>query len=138
MDNLILHASTGTGKNFVSDFVGQALYKKGIESNYVHKFTADIIISEQLEMNQVCNFFDDFITFLYKSTSPFQYSLAMKIKNAIKDCPYSLFVFDEIEKLKPGVFDAIVNLLDHHSSLKGYDFTKAIFIFLSNSAGILS
>lgn len=109
------HGTSGTGKNFVSDFVAQALYQKGIESNYVHKYTADIIIFDELVMNQ--------------------FSLAAGIKKAIKDCPYSLFIFDEIEKLKPGVFDAIVNLLDHHSSLKGYDFSKAIFIFLSNSAG---
>lgn len=109
------HGTSGTGKNFVSDFVAQALYKKGIESNYVHKFTADIIISDELVMNQ--------------------FSLAMAVKQSVKKCPYSLFIFDEIEKLKPGVFDAIVNLLDHHSSQKGYDFSKAIFIFLSNSAG---
>lgn len=109
------HGTSGTGKNFVADFVAQSLYVKGINSNFVHKFTADIIISDELVMNQIL--------------------LANTIKQAVKKCPNSLFIFDEIEKLKPGVFDAIVNLLDHHSSLKGYDFSKAIFIFLSNSAG---
>ncbi|KXJ74886.1 hypothetical protein RP20_CCG012492 [Aedes albopictus] len=94
------HGTSGTGKNYVSDFVAAALFEKGIESNFVYKF-----------------------------------DLADKVKETVKKCEYSLFIFDEIEKMPMGVFDSIVSLLDHHSYLKGYDFSKAIFIFLSNSAG---
>nr|XP_029734007.1 torsin-like protein isoform X2 [Aedes albopictus] len=101
------HGTSGTGKNYVSDFVAAALFEKGIESNFVYKFTATNTDKD----------------------------LADKVKETVKKCEYSLFIFDEIEKMPTGVFDSIVSLLDHHSYLKGYDFSKAIFIFLSNSAG---
>lgn len=102
------HGTSGTGKNYVSDFVAAALYKNGINSEYVYKFTA----------------------------SDTHKDLANNVKQTVKNCPYSLFIFDEIEKMPGGVFDSIVSLLDHHSALKGYNFSKAIFIFLSNSAGV--
>uniref|UniRef100_T1GLT9 Torsin-1A C-terminal domain-containing protein n=1 Tax=Megaselia scalaris TaxID=36166 RepID=T1GLT9_MEGSC len=35
-----------------------------------------------------------------------------------------------------GIFESIASLLDHHSSLNGYDFSRAIFIFLSNTGGV--
>uniref|UniRef100_A0A182M825 ATPase AAA-type core domain-containing protein n=1 Tax=Anopheles culicifacies TaxID=139723 RepID=A0A182M825_9DIPT len=57
------------------------------------------------------------------------------IKSAIAKCPKSLFVFDEVEKMPAGLFDAIVTLLDHHSYTKQLDFRRSIFIFLSNVAG---
>lgn len=102
------HGTSGTGKNYVSDFVASALYQKGIHSKFVNKFTAS-------------DTYKDF---------------AAIVKQTVKDCPRSLFIFDEIEKMPGGVFDGIVALLDHHSSMKGYDFSKSIFIFLSNSAGV--
>ncbi|XP_058838269.1 torsin-like protein isoform X2 [Topomyia yanbarensis] len=106
--------TTGTGKNFVSDFVVTSLYEKGFQSKYVHKFTADFWI-----------------------TNPsFEIILVTTIKEAVKKCPHSLFIFDETQKMPKGAFDSIVTLLDHHYSHKGYDFSKAIFIFLSNSVEI--
>ncbi|XP_062565380.1 torsin-like protein isoform X2 [Armigeres subalbatus] len=105
---LSFHGTSGTGKNFVSDFVASSLYENGINSKFVYKFTASDTLKD----------------------------LAADVKQTVKNCEYSLFIFDEIEKMQSGVFDTIVALLDHHSSLKGYNFTKAIFIFLSNSAGI--
>lgn len=35
-----------------------------------------------------------------------------------------------------GIFESIASLLDHHSSVNGNDFSKAIFIFLSNTGGL--
>ncbi|EAT44169.1 AAEL004448-PA [Aedes aegypti] len=102
------HGTPGTGKNYVSDFVAAALYKNGISSKFVYKYTASDLDTD----------------------------LAASVKQTVKNCPYSLFIFDEIERMPTGVFDSIVSLLDHHSALKGFDFTKSIFIFLSNSAGI--
>lgn len=101
------HGTSGTGKNYVSDFVARALYQNAIGSKFVNKFTA----------------------------SDAQKDLADKVKQTVRNCPQSLFIFDEIEKMPAGIFDEIVALLDHHSSMKDYDFSKAIFIFLSNSAG---
>lgn len=110
------HGTSGTGKNYVSDIVASSLYEKGFESKYVHKYSSDYHLAAHVQQ--------------------YQRELVVKIKQAVQDCPFSLFIFDEIEKMPEGVFDSIVSLLDHHSSMKGYDFSKAIFIFLSNSAGV--
>ncbi|XP_029712596.1 torsin-like protein [Aedes albopictus] len=101
------HGPSGTGKNYVAGFVATALFKNGIRSKFVKKFTAATTDKD----------------------------LAGKVKEAVKNCPYSLFIFDEIELMPKGVFDPIVSLLDHHSDLEDHDFSKSVFIFLSNSAG---
>lgn len=54
---------------------------------------------------------------------------------AIGSCERSVFVFDEVEKMPPGVFESIASLLDHHNHVGGIDFRKSIFIFLSNAGG---
>lgn len=112
-----LHGLPGTGKNFVSEHIIRALYKKGANSNFVHKYLARINFPLQSEVES------------YKET------LVADIKVAVARCPKSLFIFDEVEKMPPGLFDAIVTLLDHHAYTKQLDFRRSIFIFLSNVAG---
>lgn len=58
------------------------------------------------------------------------------VKEKVKKCPRSLFIFDEVDKMPAGIFESIASLLDHHSNLNGYDFSKAIFIFLTNTGGV--
>ncbi|XP_053662937.1 torsin-like protein [Anopheles marshallii] len=112
-----LHGLPGTGKNFVAEHVIRALYKKGADSNFVHKYLGRIHFPLQSEVES------------YKQT------LLTDIKVAIAKCPQSLFIFDEVEKMPSGLFDAIVGLLDHHAYTKQLDFRQSIFIFLSNVAG---
>jgi ATP-dependent Clp protease ATP-binding subunit ClpA len=50
-------------------------------------------------------------------------------------CQRSLFIFDEIDKLPPGVIDAIKPFLDFHEVVDEVDYRKSIFIFLSNTGG---
>lgn len=57
------------------------------------------------------------------------------LEKAIKSCSQPLFVFDEVEKYPPGMFDSLVTYLEHHESIDGYDYRRSIFIFLSNSLG---
>ncbi|XP_055549181.1 torsin-like protein [Wyeomyia smithii] len=108
--------TTGTGKNYVTDFIISSFYEKGINSKYVLKFAADLWITYPS----------------HEVTS----KLINNVKEKIKECKYSLFVFDETQKMPNGALDALVPLLDHHSSSLEFDYTKSIFIFLSNSAGI--
>jgi torsin-1 len=58
-----------------------------------------------------------------------------RIKIAVANCERSLFIFDEVDKMPPGVFDTITSLFDHHTAIGGLDFRKSIFIFLTNAAG---
>lgn len=61
--------------------------------------------------------------------------MAFDIEAAIRSCKQSLFVFDEVEKMPPGVFESIASILDYHSHVEGSDFRQAIFIFLTNAGG---
>lgn len=55
-----------------------------------------------------------------------------KIDAALNNCEQSLFVFDEVDKMPPGILDALVPYLDYSSWGKSKN-KKAIFIFLSNT-----
>ena len=41
-----------------------------------------------------------------------------------------MFVFDEIDKMSPGLIDTVKPYLDYYDDLNGIDYRKAIFIFL--------
>lgn len=111
------HGTTGTGKNFVTSFIAKALYKKGLDSKYVHQYGR----SNFPEISKI---------------SEYREKLTSDIIKSVKECPLSLFIFDEIDNMPPGVFDTITTLLDHNEKVDGIIFNQAIFIFLSNHGGI--
>ena len=41
-----------------------------------------------------------------------------------------MFVFDEMDKMQPGLIDSIHPYLDYHDKLDGVSYRNAIFIFL--------
>lgn len=45
-------------------------------------------------------------------------------------CPQTLFIFDEAEKLHPGLIDAIKPYMDHYDNVDGVNYRRAIFLFL--------
>lgn len=112
------HGTPGTGKNYVSDFVAKKLYKKGIKSQYVHKFMGRADFPVESKVSQ------------YKEI------VNTKIRDALSKCPRSLFIFDEVEKMPSGIFDAITSFLDHNYHVNGVDYSKSTFLLLSNSAGV--
>lgn len=65
----------------------------------------------------------------------YQEQIKTEIFKGIDKCPYSIFVFDEVDKMPPGIFDSISAILDNHKLVKNRDFRKAIFIFLTNYGG---
>ncbi|KAH8235650.1 hypothetical protein KR032_004813 [Drosophila birchii] len=111
------HGQPGTGKNFVADQIAQALYLKGSKSGYVAKYLgqADFPNANNVQ--------------IYKER------LSWEVRRHLSDCPRSLFIFDEVDKMPSGVFDTLASLADYNAFSDGTDNTKAIFIFLSNTAG---
>lgn len=112
------HGTPGTGKNYVADFIAKSIYANGLDSKFVHRFSGKLDFPNEAEF--------------------VRYSIALRdlIKDAIKICPKSLFIFDEVDDMPPGVFDTITSLLDHHETVNKLNFRQAIFIFLSNTGGV--
>ncbi|KAH8385253.1 hypothetical protein KR200_006959, partial [Drosophila serrata] len=111
------HGQPGTGKNFVADQIAQALYLEGSKSGYVTKYLGQADFPNA-----------DFVQY-YKQR------ISLEVRNQLGKCPRSLFIFDEVDKMPSGVFDTLASLADYNVFTDGTDNTKAIFIFLSNTAG---
>lgn len=67
-----------------------------------------------------------------------QIELYDQVVAALKMCPRSLFIFDEVDKMPEGIFDILKSLLDYHGGHKGLNTREAVFIFLSNAGGRLN
>lgn len=113
---LSFHGTQGTGKNFVSNLIAEAVFEKGTKSQFYH-----VIHGSQ--------YGDGFRANFYKE------EIKQQVFDQISKCPYSIFVFDEVDKMPEGIFDSITAMLDHHTLVKGKDFKKSIFIFLTNYGG---
>ncbi|XP_063974027.1 torsin-like protein [Diachasmimorpha longicaudata] len=114
------HGLAGTGKNYVAQMIAEAYFLNGQKSKYYYFFNgrADFPLASRLESYQ-----DD---------------LTNKIFEALIRCPDSMFVFDEVDMITPGVLDALVPFLDYGHSLSWREYpyiqkNSAVYIFLSNT-----
>ncbi|KAM8744455.1 torsin-1A-like [Acanthopagrus schlegelii] len=114
---LSLHGRSGTGKNFAARLIAENIYSQGMDSKFVHIFTADHHFRYLSEIET------------YKA------QLHQQIKHNVTNCARSMFIFDEMEKMDPGLIDTIKPYLEHYNKLDGVSYRKAIFIFLGNAGG---
>ncbi|KAH8305333.1 hypothetical protein KR044_005074 [Drosophila immigrans] len=112
------HGTPGTGKSFVADHIANALYAEGLKSKFVHKYMGREAFSHPGRID------------MYKEI------ISRDVRSSIESCPRSLFIFDEVDKMPAGIFDTLTSLIDYAGHAKNVDYTKAIFIFLSNTAGV--
>ncbi|KFM81465.1 Torsin-1B, partial [Stegodyphus mimosarum] len=111
------HGWTGSGKNHVSKMIIESLYLKGFKSNFVHWYIASYDFPHATEIKAYCE------------------RLQMEIIKFTKECGQSLFIFDEMDKMVPGVIDVLKPFINFYEDVGGIDFRKNIFIFLSNAGG---
>nr|XP_027326992.2 torsin-1B [Anas platyrhynchos] len=116
---LSLHGWAGTGKNFLSQLLARHVHPAGLRSKFVHLFLATLHFPHQQQLQ------------LY------QEQLQSWIRGNVSACPYSVFIFDEMDKMHQGLIDAIKPFLDYYEQVDGVSYRKAIFIFLSNAGGDL-
>lgn len=114
---LSMHGWTGTGKNFVSQLIAESIYRNGMSSGFVHLFTATAHFPHEVHLDA------------YKK------QLQEWIRGNVSNCPRSMFIFDEMDKMHPGLIDSIKPYLDFYENLSGVSYRQAIFIFLSNAGG---
>ncbi|XP_068157651.1 torsin-like protein [Drosophila tropicalis] len=112
------HGQPGTGKNFVAEHIAKALYTRGSESKFVHKFLGRADFPEA------------------KLVDTYKRQINDVVRTSLSNCPRSLFIFDEVDKMPSGIFETLASLADYNAFADGTDNTKAIFIFLSNTAGV--
>lgn len=112
-----LHGWTGTGKNFASQLIAESIYREGMKSSFVHVFTSELHFPHPSQLDT------------YKT------QLQQWIKGNVTSCARSMFIFDEMDKMQPGLIDSIKPYLDYYDKLDGVSYRKAIFIFLSNAGG---
>ncbi|XP_048005395.1 torsin-1B isoform X1 [Leguminivora glycinivorella] len=111
-----LHGWSGVGKNYASNMIAEALYKKGTKSQYVKLFMGDKDFNcEDLDKKKK--------------------EVMSEVFRVVKSCPTSLIIFDEIHDMCPSILDTVKPFLDHHQSVDGVDFRNSIFIFISNIGG---
>ncbi|CAF1004513.1 unnamed protein product, partial [Didymodactylos carnosus] len=118
---LSFHGSTGTGKNFVTKHIVESLYQQGYQSQYVRFYVSS----------------RDFMHNNSEHIITYKERLKDDIETATSNCPQSIFIFDEVDKMPIQLLDTIIYYIDFHmpSYTKPIDFRKTIFIFLSNTGG---
>ena len=108
---------TGSGKNFVSKIIAEHIFKKGMDSSFVHLKIATHHFPHKSKMD------------VYKD------QLRTLMAKSVSECSRSLFIFDEMDKMPPGLIDVLKPYLDHYPDVEKIDYRKSIFIFLSNTGG---
>ncbi|KAM6297104.1 prosalusin [Aegotheles albertisi] len=111
------HGSTGTGKTYVSSMLVHSLFPGGLRSPYVHQFSPLVHFPHAEHIEQ------------YKE------SLKRWIQGNLTVCGRSVFLFDEMDKMHPGLIDVIIPFLGPSWVVYGTNYRKAIFIFISNAGG---
>ncbi|XP_004849655.1 torsin-1B isoform X1 [Heterocephalus glaber] len=114
---LSLHGWAGTGKNFVSQIMADHLHPRGLKSHFVHLYVSTLHFPHEQKIK------------LYQD------QLQKWIHGNVSKCANSMFIFDEMDKLHPGIIDAIKPFLDYYEQVDGVSYRRAIFIFLSNAGG---
>lgn len=111
------HGWTGTGKTYVSSMLVRYLFQDGVRSPYVHQFSPIVHFPHAEQIEQ------------YKE------NLKSWIQGNLTNCGRSVFLFDEMDKMHPGLIDVIIPFLGPSWVVYGTNYRKAIFIFISNGGG---
>ncbi|XP_013914485.1 PREDICTED: prosalusin [Thamnophis sirtalis] len=111
---LSFHGATGTGKTYLSSLLARHLFRTGLRTPYVHRFSPQVHFPHADRLQQ------------YKG------DLRSWIQGNITQCSRSLFLFDEMDDLQPGLIDVVAPFLGSSWVVFGTNYRKAIFVFISN------
>ncbi|XP_003264216.2 prosalusin isoform X1 [Nomascus leucogenys] len=114
---LSLHGWTGTGKSYVSSLLAHYLFQGGLRSPRVHHFSPVLHFPHPSHIER------------YKK------DLKSWVQGNLTACGRSLFLFDEMDKMPPGLMEVLRPFLGSSWVVYGTNYRKAIFIFISNTGG---
>uniref|UniRef100_A0A0A9XKC0 Torsin-1A n=1 Tax=Lygus hesperus TaxID=30085 RepID=A0A0A9XKC0_LYGHE len=109
------HGTPGSGKNYVAKIIAENIYKTGMDSNFVHLFKPVLHFSG-------------------RSPEILKLRLQEWIVGNVTKCEKQMFIFDEVNDMPEGILEAVKGFIDYNPRFGGLDFSKCIFIFLSNIA----
>ncbi|XP_048045263.1 prosalusin [Megalobrama amblycephala] len=110
---LSFHGASGTGKSMVSAMIGRHIYGTAMGSPYIHQFVPTLHFPLANRVQQ------------YRS------DLKRWVERNLTACARSIFIFDEMEKMPPGVIDVLEPHLGPFHVLFQTNYRKAIYIFIS-------
>ncbi|KAL0979606.1 hypothetical protein UPYG_G00187210 [Umbra pygmaea] len=110
---LSFHGASGTGKTMVSSMIGRHLFGTAMGSPYIHQFvpTLHFPLADRIQQ--------------YKG------ELKRWVQGNLTACARSIFIFDEMEKMPPGLIDIVKPFLGPSHAVFGTNYRKAIYIFIS-------
>lgn len=112
---LSFHGGTGTGKNYVANFIVDSIYHYGRKSKFVHYYHSSKKFPHAHKLDE------------YTKT------LQADIETSVATCERSIFIFDEFDHMPPGLIDQLKVYLDFHDNIEGVNYRKSVFIFLTNT-----
>ncbi|KAM4577411.1 prosalusin [Odontesthes bonariensis] len=112
---LSFHGSSGTGKTLVSSILGNHLYGSAMSSPYVHQFVPTLHFPQPKRVNR------------YKK------ELKNWVQGNLTECARSVFIFDEMEKMPPGLIDVLEPFLGPSHVVFRTNYRKAIYVFVSTT-----
>uniref|UniRef100_A0A8I5U9I6 Torsin family 2 member A n=1 Tax=Pongo abelii TaxID=9601 RepID=A0A8I5U9I6_PONAB len=115
---LSLHGWTGTGKSYVSSLLAHYLFQGGLRSPRVHHFSPVLHFPHPSHIER------------YKK------DLKSWVQGNLTACGRSLFLFDEMDKMPPGLMEVLRPFLGSSWVVYGTNYRKAIFIFIRWGAAL--
>lgn len=147
---LSFHGASGTGKSLVSSMIGRHIYGTAMGSPYIHQFipTLHFPSADRVQQYRVCVYLliltqitSTLIISSWMSTVLWllfinfflicaQSDLKHWVERNLTACARSIFIFDEMEKMPPGVIDVLEPHLGPFHVLFQTNYRKAIYIFI--------
>ncbi|KAM8865675.1 prosalusin [Synchiropus picturatus] len=112
---LSFHGSSGTGKTLVSSMLGNHLYGSAMSSPFVHQFIPTLHFPESGDLDQ------------------YREDLKSWVQGNLTECARSIFIFDEMEKMLPGLVDVLEPFLGPSHVVFRTNYRKAIYVFISTA-----
>lgn len=119
------HGWTGNGKNHVAYLIAKSLYRQELKSSHYHHFMATVHFPDQVSFRLQIITNEELYMFEFISqeyTKLYQDQVRAWVKGNVTACPRSLFVFDEVDKMPPGVLDGIKAYLDYIERVDNVDY----------------
>ncbi|XP_068167431.1 prosalusin [Antennarius striatus] len=114
---LSFHGSSGTGKTLVSSMLGNHLYGSAMSSPYIHQFVPTLHFPSPDRVEE------------------YREDLKNWVQGNLTKCARSVFMFDEMEKMAPGIIDVLEPFLGPSHVVFRTNYRKAIYIFISTTGG---